>query len=229
MLPGVRGYVLAGGKSSRMQRADLPADKAMLVLHGMTLLDRATWTLQQVCESSRVLCGNAERCARMQAGAIAVHDRIQEQGPLGALEAALADAAVAAVPWVLLLPVDLPYLTADVLLAFGRAAIASRAAAVCMQAAGAVQPLPALVATSAGLLVGTRLHHGDRKLVPALQAIAQSCTPDVGFQPISAEDLLTAGDSSRWFWNLNTPRDLEEAALRETLAGPLHHSTHGGE
>lgn len=210
-----------------MQHAGLPVDKASLVLGGKTLLDRARRTLESLCASTHVLCGTPERCARLQCGSSGVQDRVHLAGPLGALDAALADAFAEGSTWVLLMPVDLPLLSADALRAFAERALLSGSAASCMQSASRVQPVPALVRTDAGPVVQRLLEAGERKLQPALRAIAQELTPAAGLCVVDAEALGGKEQSSRWFWNVNTPDDFRAVQQSETLVTAAHQSTHG--
>ncbi len=79
--PGdVGGYVLAGGKSSRMGR-----DKALLMLAGRPLVLHAVTKLRRVCAEVHVLSSRPE----LEAVAPLVRDLSQGCGPMGGLEAAL--------------------------------------------------------------------------------------------------------------------------------------------
>src|SRR6185437_8626930 len=81
MMPAdVNGYVLAGGKSSRMGR-----DKAMLELAGKPLVQRAVEKLRRVCAEVFVVGNRPE----LEAYAPVVQDLHEECGPLGGIEAAL--------------------------------------------------------------------------------------------------------------------------------------------
>lgn len=222
----VRGYVLAGGESSRMRGPGLPQDKASLVWRGQTLLERASLLLQNVCETSRVLCGTKERCARLKLGLSGVEDRFKGMGPLGGLEAALADAEEHAALWVLIVPVDLPYLTASLLDVFVSRALASQASASCLRAAGFTQPLPALVHVEALPSVQALLLAGHRRVLPSLMNVAQQIRPEFGLAAIEASDIPCISNS-HWFWNVNTPEDLDLMEQSETSQTGLHQSTYG--
>lgn len=206
MYSDVRGYVLAGGESSRMQRSGWPTDKASLVWQGETLLRRATTTLETVCETHGILCGNQERCSRLLLGTSGILDNFLGMGPLGGLEAALTDAEQRGCLWVLVIPVDLPHLTHEMLSAFLACALASASASACLRAAGHLQPLPALVRVDALPHVRELLLAGERKLLLALSEISHRLTTR-GLAVIAATDLQCKGDSNRWFWNVNTPED----------------------
>ncbi|MGI4757067.1 MAG: molybdenum cofactor guanylyltransferase [Janthinobacterium lividum] len=226
MTPPVLGYVLAGGESSRMQRSDLPADKALLVFGGKTLLQRALATLGEVCSETAVLCGTAERCLRLQSDRRTVPDRVPGMGPVGGLDAALQDAAERGASWVLLVPVDLPWMSAAVLQEFLHHGFASGAAAACMRDGGFVQPLPALVSVAAQPIVRDALSADHRKLLPLLREIAQQSRGVTELCVVEAEQLAAA--SGKTFRNVNTPEDLLAAQQDETSGYRLHQSKHGG-
>lgn len=91
----ILGAVLAGGKSSRFG-----SDKALAVLDGQTLLDRAVAALTGLCDAVVVV-------GRSEAPAQVLPDRPRPgMGPLGGLAAALAHAADNGFEAVLSCPVD---------------------------------------------------------------------------------------------------------------------------
>ncbi len=225
----VMGYVLAGGESSRMQRSDLPADKAMLVLGGKTLLERALGTLAEVCPNPRILCGTQQRCGRLQHLGPTVLDRVHHSGPLGGLHAALIDARSQGAAWVLLTPVDLPWMSSAALAAFVDAAVACGAAASCMRAEGLVQPLPLLVHVDAESLVALALQSGERKLLRALRDVSNRAGKLPGLCAVDVENFsIEAEERTNWFRNVNTPEDYAAAQQNETLGSAAHQSKHGG-
>lgn len=101
----VAGYVLAGGKSSRMGQ-----DKAMLQFGGQTLLRRAVTTMQAVSGKVGVVGDRKE----LEGADRAIRDRTQGCGPLGGMEAALNDLVnsdtLSEYEWACFLPVDMPLL-----------------------------------------------------------------------------------------------------------------------
>jgi molybdopterin-guanine dinucleotide biosynthesis protein A len=94
----VGGYVLAGGKSSRMGR-----DKALLELRGKPLVQHAVVKLQRMCADVHLL-GNRNELAVY--GPL-VRDVHEGRGPLGGIEAALEHSRH---DWNLFMPVDMPFL-----------------------------------------------------------------------------------------------------------------------
>lgn len=225
----IRGYVLAGGESSRMQRPDLPRDKALLVLGSETLLERALATLSAICPYPLILCGGAERCDRFRHLGPTVPDHVMLAGPLGGLHAALWDARQQRAAWVLVTPVDLPWMSVAVLRSFMVRALASGAGAVCLRAANTVQPLPLLLSTAAEPFLLAALHAGERKLRPVLRNLGQQCGDRTGLHLIEIESLEpSAGTAEVCFRNLNTPEEFQAAQQDETLRIGLHQSKHGG-
>jgi molybdopterin-guanine dinucleotide biosynthesis protein A len=97
-LQPIGGYVLAGGRSSRMGQ-----DKAMLVLGGKPLVEHAVVKLKRLCATVSIL-GNS---SALKGYAPVVPDNLAGYGPLGGIEAALRDSEYA---WNLILPVDMPFL-----------------------------------------------------------------------------------------------------------------------
>jgi molybdopterin-guanine dinucleotide biosynthesis protein A len=95
--PPVGGYVLAGGRSSRMGR-----DKALLELAGKPLVEHALVKLRRICRDVAILSNND---ALTRFGPV-VKDLHPGCGPMSGLEAALAHTVH---DWNLILPVDLPF------------------------------------------------------------------------------------------------------------------------
>ena len=96
----IGGFVLAGGRSSRMGR-----DKATLDLGGKPLVARAVEKLRRVCAEVKVLSGDPG----LEAYAPVVRDLHADCGPMGGMEAALSSSGF---DWNLFLPVDVPFLPA---------------------------------------------------------------------------------------------------------------------
>ncbi len=91
------GFVLAGGRSTRMGR-----DKALLELEGETLVARGLRTLGEVC-AEVAIAGGAEELRRF--GRV-IPDGLPGCGPLGGIVAALEQTLF---EWNLFLAVDVPF------------------------------------------------------------------------------------------------------------------------
>jgi molybdopterin-guanine dinucleotide biosynthesis protein A len=94
----IGGYVLAGGRSTRMGR-----DKAMLILDGKPLVEHAVKKLKRLCAKVTILSNDAG----LATYAPILADNVGGYGPLGGIEAALASSEH---EWNLILPVDMPFL-----------------------------------------------------------------------------------------------------------------------
>ncbi|HVF94192.1 MAG TPA: molybdenum cofactor guanylyltransferase [Sphingomonas sp.] len=98
----ILGAVLAGGRSRRFG-----SDKAVALLDGVTLIDRAIAALAPQVDAV-VICG------RVLDGRTCVADRpAKDLGPLGGLNAALHHAVAAGFTAVVSVPCDMPLLPAD--------------------------------------------------------------------------------------------------------------------
>lgn len=97
----LRGFVAAGGRSSRMGR-----DKSLLPYRASTLLEHAIAKLRGVTPDVRILCGPARRYEDF--GVPVVEDAICGVGPVGGLYSALLSASVDRRDKILWLAVDVP-------------------------------------------------------------------------------------------------------------------------
>ena len=185
------GFVVAGGRSLRMGR-----DKALLPWGAATLLDHAIARLREVCREVRVLSGSEPRYA--DRGVSVDPDALADSGPLGGLATAL---AVAAPRSVLLLGVDMPFVTAP-LLAHVRDAHGGADAAVPVLAAGA-EPLCAAYGAACVAAVQEALAAGARKMT--------SFWPRVRVRRLDEGDLARFGPVAPLFRNLNDPADYDAA------------------
>ena len=101
-VPVLRGLVLAGGRSERMQ-----ADKGTLRYHGLDQRQHTAALLHEFCPDVRVSV-RADQAADLPAGLTALPDTFLNLGPLGGILSAFQADPNAA--W-LVLACDLPYLT----------------------------------------------------------------------------------------------------------------------
>ena len=188
------GYAAAGGRSARMGR-----DKALLPWGEATLLDHAIARLAAVCADTRILCGPAARYG--DRGRPLVADAVPGAGPLGGLAAALADAGGADA---LVLAVDLPFVTVELLAALA----SSRPGADAVVPAGprGPEPLCALYRASCLEPVRRRLAAGELRMT--------SFWPDVQVWTLEGDALAALGDPARLFANVNAPADYDAAGRR---------------
>src|SRR5882757_11553761 len=223
-LPDVGGYVLAGGKSSRMGR-----DKALLELGGKPLALHAVTKLQRVCEDVHILSSRPE----LEAFAPLVRDLHEECGPLGGLEAALEHSRH---EWNLFMPVDMPFLPARFLEDWVREVIEERDMRVAMFTVdGVPQPLLCFLHEDVSPFVREAMGSGRYKVFPVLEAAGNELAARQGVAPgraflnrpweESAESFTKADENGAlqsvteeqraakhlWFANLNTPEEFAEA------------------
>jgi molybdenum cofactor guanylyltransferase len=188
------GFVLAGGKSSRMG-----ADKALLELGGQTLLARALDVAAQVTRQVR-LVGNRNRFA---AFGTPIEDVYPERGPLGGIHAALLSTAT---ELNLMLAVDLPFVGPDFLRYLILRAEGANAVVTLPRSGGFLQPLCAVYRKEFGEAAENSLRAGKNKIGPLLDKVKT--------RVIEPDELTQAGFTGEVFRNLNTPAEWE-AARRE--------------
>jgi molybdopterin-guanine dinucleotide biosynthesis protein A len=185
------GFVGAGGPSRRMGR-----DKALLRWGGGTLLDHAITRLRAVCREVRISSGREPRYA--DRGLPVDIDGLADGGPLAGLATALSVAAPRAV---LLLGVDMPFVTVA-LLARLRDALAGVDAVVPVLAAGA-EPLCAAYAHTCAVSVQAALAAGQRKMT--------SFWPHLRVRSLGEADLAAFGPSAQVFRNINDSAEYDAA------------------
>ena len=105
-VPVLRGLVLAGGRSERMQ-----TDKGALHYHGLDQRQHTAALLAEFCPDVRVSV-RPDQAAELPAGLTALPDTFLNLGPLGGILSAFQADPNAA--W-LVLACDLPFLTRDTL------------------------------------------------------------------------------------------------------------------
>jgi molybdenum cofactor guanylyltransferase len=194
------GFILAGGKSSRMG-----AEKAELRLQGRSLLELAREKLQAVTPKVFVVG------PKTKFGSQAIEDVFPDHGPLGGIHAALTSSAAALN---LMLAVDLPQLPATLLQYLLHEADCSKAIVVVPRIAGGWQPLCA-VYRRAFLPIATVALEAGRNKIDALFNNLQ-------LRIVDEEELIQAGFSAAHFENLNTPEELEQARSRPSGPGESH-------
>jgi len=175
------GFVLAGGRSSRMGR-----DKALLPWQGSTLLESAARKVQQSAGSATII-GNPELHGHL--GYPVVSDRIPGLGPLGGIHTVL---SITPADWNLVVACDMPYLTVELLNAL-LAQIGTHEAIVPRDSDGRWEPLCAVYHRRLAAAVEAAL---DRKSLKMQDFVSQ-----IDARPWSAPD-------SAMFANWNSPHEL---------------------
>jgi molybdenum cofactor guanylyltransferase len=156
---GHSAVLLAGGKSTRMGQ-----DKALMVVQGEPLWRRQLAVLQQTQPEELLISAPLDAPYRI-ADARMVPDAIPDHGPLAGLVSCLAEMKT---EWLLVLAVDLPFMTAEFLHSLVVAAEQSGRGVFPVQRNGRVEPLAAVYPAKALPVARSRLESGDGKLVTLL-------------------------------------------------------------
>jgi len=206
---GISGFVLAGGRSSRLHR-----DKVLLPWKEATLLDHAIQRLRQVGDSV-CICANRDDLAGF--GLPILHDAAPHAGPLGGIVAALEQSQT---PWNLFLAVDLPLLPVHLLQTLARRAASEPAGTLCIvpQVDGLPQPLCGMYHRS--LCDGLRqaLNGGKYKIMHAVRE-ATAAIPGSRVELFEVLSETSIDEVRDWFLNVNTPEDWERARQLAPLRG----------
>jgi len=176
------GFVLVGGRSSRMGR-----DKARLPLHGKTLVEHVASAVAEAA-GSVTLVGAPDRYQSL--GFPILPDSRPGAGPLAGIHTAL---SASRADWNLIAACDMPVISAPFLQSLLAAAESS--AADCLipsGASGLPEPLCAVYHSRCRAAIQAALDRGVRKVMDGLAGlrIATRSVPD-----------------SDWFRNVNTPEE----------------------
>ena len=193
------GYVLAGGKSSRMK-----TDKAFLEIGGETFLTRAVKTLSSTCKNRvKIVLNKAQTnfIERLPDKIPHIFDVYENRGPLSGIHAALSDCQN---EWATVLAVDLPFVTSEVIENLSRIAFKSKdfAAIVPIQTDGRPQPLCAAYCVKNCL----------PKLENLLNETTSSSVKDflkIVSTRFIEQDQLTINGGEDLFFNVNRPSDFQ--------------------
>jgi molybdopterin-guanine dinucleotide biosynthesis protein A len=195
-LPNVTAFILAGGKSTRME-----TDKAFVALDGRTLLARALDVVRSVTSDVRIV-GDAAKFASF---APVVEDMFRGCGPLGGIHAAL---RASVTDLNLVLAVDLPFVSAALLQYLVTQAQDSTEAAVTVpRAAGGWQPLCAVYRKEFADAAELALREGCYKIDALFDVVK--------VRVIDEDELAGRGFSPRIFRNLNTQEELDGARVED--------------
>jgi molybdenum cofactor guanylyltransferase len=231
------GYVLAGGRSSRMGR-----DKALIELAGKPLIEHAVKKLRRVCRSVCILGTNPA----LKRYAPLVPDIHPDCGPIGGMEAALTHSLY---DWNVFLAVDMPFLPAGFICNWTAAWLKPEMerdfgpGIRMFSSDGRPQPGFCLIHKEVGPFLSEAIERREFKLMKVFEAAGMELglrrgsrltglwnVPATGLEsPIVAEATFSARDWRRitdaqraaqflWFANLNTP---EEFAVAEAHSDAL--------
>jgi len=160
------GFVLTGGRSSRMGR-----DKALLPIEGSVLVER---TAQRVRAAAGcvTLIGAPERYAHL--GLPVAADLIEDCGPIGGLYTAL---KIGRADWNLLVACDMPGLTAEFLRELLDAARQSGSACLVPQTDSGLHPLCAVYHRRAEGAVASAIEHKRFKMHDLIKVLEAESLP----------------------------------------------------
>ena len=191
MIP-VTGIILAGGHSRRMGR-----NKALLTLGGQTLLERQTEKLRQLEITDILISGGNVSLP----GTRLIPDQIPERGPLGGLHACLLHAFY---PSCLVLCVDAPMVSRQILKALLETALNSGRDATVLEYNGKLEPLVGVYRAELAERIACHLRGDDHSVHSLLHQINARYVALTG-----AAEVLS---------NCNTPeefRELQASYLRK--------------
>ena len=187
------GFVLAGGKSSRMGK-----DKFSLEINGETFLDRAVNVLKPVCAEVKIVLNQTQQ---IETDLSFVRDVYAERGAPGGIHTALKNCQT---KLAIILAVDLPFVSTAAIENLARVALASNEYPACVprQTDGRPQPLCAV--------------YRARFCLPALEQILARNDKssvrdflDLISPKYVAADRLSADENL--LFNVNSPADLQFA------------------
>jgi len=188
------GFVLAGGKSTRMGQ-----DKAAIALNGRTLLEHALAALREVCRNVAIL-GSHELYGTL---APVYEDIFPGCGPLGGIHAALTGSQT---QFNLIIAVDTPFLAPAFLSYLAERAMAAGAVVTTPEINDYTQPLCTVYSLDFLPIAEQALRLGNYKIVPLF--------PGDKTLVIKQSELRQFAFAADMFENLNTPDDLARARGR---------------
>ncbi|MGA9641800.1 MAG: molybdenum cofactor guanylyltransferase [Terriglobales bacterium] len=193
--PSRAAFLQAGGKSSRMGE-----NKAFINFQGETLLARALATLRAACHEVTIVGDPAIFAPH----APVISDIFPNCGPLAGIHSALAHSPA---ELNLILAVDMPFVTANLLQFLFDAAASTTAIITVPRTARGLQPLCAVYRPAFAPNADEAIRAGNYKIDAAFAHIP--------LRILDQPELTAAGFSEDNFFNLNTPADrLAAAAFR---------------
>ncbi len=213
LLP-IHGYVLAGGKSSRMG-----VDKATLPFRGWPMVEIAVEKLRGFCADVSIV-GNRDDLAGY---ATVVQEQRLDVGPAAGIEAGL---KFARQEWAMFIPVDVPLVPEKLLRLWCEEALR---VGMTVSYLGVTHKQPAFCLLKRERLVSFThlLNGGERRLEVLLNlaASADNCASWMydeldlyGYPDYQGPDNETL---THWFSNVNSPADLAEAEAWAKMSTPF--------
>jgi len=209
------GFVLAGGRSSRMGR-----DKAFVEFEGRLLVERAIAILKGAALPVHMAGVRLESASRLEAYAPVVPDEAAGKGPLAGVCAGL---RATGAEYTVFLPVDVPLLPSSLIIYLLWHARVTKVAVTLASANGDAQTFPAVLARETLPVLEQRLRRGELGCLAAFHAAAAEVGGRISVIPV--ERLVQSGrvahpdalPAARWFLNVNTEAELRLAlSLRQS-------------
>jgi len=190
------GFVLAGGKSSRMG-AGPGKDKAFLEFGGQTLLDRALAVMGTVCDRVAIV-GDPAKFTNYRSSKYdsVVPDIFPGCGPLAGIQAALMHSSA---ELNLMLALDMPFVSRELLAFLFAAAEGSDAIVTVPRSGKGLQPLCAVYRRDFSTVAEQALRAGKFKIDATFSSVS--------VRVIEEGELADAGFLEHSFFNVNTPQD----------------------
>jgi len=183
------GFLLAGGKSSRM---GTNSDKAFLDFRGQTLLDRALTVMGEVCDRVTIV-GDPAKFSKYES---VLADIFPGCGPLAGIHAALTNSTA---ELNLILAVDMPFVSRELLAFLFATAEDNHAIITVPRTSKGFQPLCAIYRREFSTTAEQALRAGKYKIDAAFSGVT--------IRVIEEAELAAAGFSEQSFFNVNTPLD----------------------
>jgi molybdopterin-guanine dinucleotide biosynthesis protein A len=208
----VHGFVLAGGRSSRMGQ-----DKALLRVGGRVMVEIAVEKLRAFCAEVSI-AGNRDDLA---AYAPVVREMRSEVGPAAGVEAGL---RAATQPWVMFVPVDVPLMPEELLRRWATEVVGLEGVLASNLFYEINQPAFCMVRRECAGRFSAALDGGERRLSQLLRQTSDGRHRVYDLKQLYGEvDGPSQAESDRWFANVNTPQDLAEVEAWLASGDSLHH------
>lgn len=197
----VHGFVLAGGKSTRMGR-----DKALLEIGGRPMVQVAVGKLQSFCAEVSI-AGNRDDLSAF--GTVVREERV-DAGAAAGIEAGL---RAARQPWGLFMPVDVPLVPAELLRMWAVQVLGEPRVVVGHLYAFRDQPAFCMMRSGCAGAFSAALETGERKLARLFDRLVQSGGVHRVYSVRELYGARYPGDEAlrKMFMNVNTPEELANA------------------
>ncbi|MBC7796109.1 MAG: molybdenum cofactor guanylyltransferase [Pyrinomonadaceae bacterium] len=198
----INGYILVGGKSSRMQ-----TDKANLKLKDKTFAEIARDSMKSVSDKISFLVGENKKTLEFDAPQVI--DIYQNKGALGGIHAGLSESQNNIdATWICVLACDYPFVSGKLLQRLASLINEKLDAVVPIQPDERTQPLCAFYKIEKCLEIAERMLSGnDESHAPSMRDFLDNL--NVRF--VEFAEIADLPNSENFFFNVNTPEDFDYA------------------